>query len=66
LALGAAFLRAVRLSFLRSALSLIFVVSATLTSFHRMCSESRSAGFQEINVNRRIGANESMVRGAPQ
>ena len=33
LALGAAFLRAVRLSFLRSALSAIFFVSATLTSF---------------------------------
>ncbi len=36
LALGAAFLRAARLSFLRSTLSAVFLVSATLTSFNRM------------------------------
>jgi hypothetical protein len=45
LALGAAFLRAARFSFLRSSLSVILVVSATLTSFHRVALVvSRNAG----------------------
>ena len=37
LALGAAFLRAARFSFFRSALSAIFLVSATVTSFDWVC-----------------------------
>ncbi len=50
LALGAAFLRAVRFSFLRSALSSIFFVSATLTSFRSSCFQcSAQRGACEIS-----------------
>jgi len=47
---------------LRSVLSLIFVVSATLTSFHGMFSGSPQRGLCEIHVNRQVGAGESAAR----
>ena len=51
LALGAAFLRAARFSFLRSSLSSIFVVSATDNLFHvNRFGYSRSAGAQFLMV----------------
>ena len=54
-ALGAAFLRAVRFSFLRSSLSSTLVVSATYNLFHcNLFWVSRKTGQREVYVNREL------------